>query len=201
MRRSVDRKTGQSGVLAIKTERITGRDPDAKMTQELLPLRGGALVVGQATSGIQVYGYQHDEGDTPMLRGHCNCGSVAFEVDAEVSDVFVCHCSICRRSTGGNGVAVVIVENEAFRWLSGKESVSSWSKPDVDWQAWFCCVCGSTLPGPNDDRRMFVPAGLISHGGESLAVKHHIWVGSKAVWDEIGDSGQQHLEAFRPSGE
>jgi hypothetical protein len=43
---------------------------------------------------------------------------------------------------------------------------------------------------------MFVPAGLISEGGESLRVKHHIWVDSKAVWDEIGDTGERHREAF-----
>lgn len=29
----------------------------------------------------------------------------------------------------------------------------------------------------------------IEEGGESLSVIHHIWVDSKAVWDEIGDSG------------
>jgi hypothetical protein len=44
---------------------------------------------------------------------------------------------------------------------------------------------------------MFVPAGLITEGGENLRVAHHIWVGSKAVWDEIGDTGKQHAEAFQ----
>jgi hypothetical protein len=43
---------------------------------------------------------------------------------------------------------------------------------------------------------MFVPAGLISEGGETLKVLHHIWVGSKAPWDEIGDAGQQHAAAL-----
>jgi hypothetical protein len=43
---------------------------------------------------------------------------------------------------------------------------------------------------------MFVPAGVIAEGGEKLKVAHHIWVGSKAVWDEIGDAGKQHREGF-----
>jgi len=30
-------------------------------------------------------------------------------------------------------------------------------------------------------------------------VAHHIWVGSKAGWDEIGDGGRRHLEAFEGS--
>jgi hypothetical protein len=43
---------------------------------------------------------------------------------------------------------------------------------------------------------MFVPAGLMTEGGERLTVKHHIWIDSKAIWDEIGDLGRQHREAF-----
>jgi len=131
-----------------------------------------------------------------MARGECNCGAVAFEIDTELSDVFVCHCSICRRSTGSNGIAVVVIDNDAFRWTRGKEQIATWKKPNADWQTWFCRICGSRLPGANDESRMFVPAGLVSDGGDALRVLHHIWVGSKADWDEIGDSGKQHPEAF-----
>ena len=58
-----------------------------------------------------------------MAEGACNCGAVKFEIDADLADVYVCHCSI--------------------------------------------------------------------------SVTHHVWVGSKAVWDEIGDTGKQHPEQFR----
>lgn len=131
-----------------------------------------------------------------MARGACNCGAVGFEISTALSGVFVCHCSICRRSTGSNGIAVVVIDNDHFRWTSGEEFVMTWKKPDADWQTWFCRLCGSPVPGKNDESRMFVPAGSILDGGESLKVIHHIWVDSKAVWDEIGDSGRQHREAF-----
>ena len=131
-----------------------------------------------------------------MVRGECNCGAVAFEVDAPVSDVYVCHCSICRRSTGSNGIAVIVVAREAFRWLRGEEQVATWKKPDAHWQTWFCPHCGSRLPGDNDDSRLFVPAGLITDGDEKLRVAHHIYVDSRAAWDEIGDAGKQHVDAF-----
>jgi hypothetical protein len=121
---------------------------------------------------------------------------VAFEIGADLSDVYVCHCSICRRYTGANGIAVLVIDNSAFRWLRGEDQIATWKKPDADWQSWFCRVCGSPLPGANDAARMFVPAGLLTEGGENLKVAHHIWVGSKAVWDEIGDSGKQHHGAF-----
>jgi hypothetical protein len=131
-----------------------------------------------------------------MARGQCNCGTVAFDIDAEISEVFVCHCSICRRATGANGVAVIFIDSRAFRWTRGEEQVATWRKPDADWQCWFCRVCGSPLPGAIDDAHMFVPAGLITSGGDTLRVAHHTWVGSRAVWDEIGDAGRLHPKAF-----
>ena len=131
-----------------------------------------------------------------MARGECNCGAVAFEIDVTPRDVYVCHCSICRRFTGSSGIAVIVVDNQVFRWVRGEDHISSWKKPGADWHAWFCRVCGSVLPGANDPARMAVPAALILEGGEVLKVAHHIWVGSKASWDEIGDSGKQHVEKF-----
>ena len=55
---------------------------------------------------------------------------------------------------------------------------------------------GSALPGANDDATVFIPAGLVDNGGEGFGVAHHIWVDSRAEWDVIGDSGQQHPRAF-----
>ncbi len=131
-----------------------------------------------------------------MASGACNCGAISFKINTDLSDVFVCHCSICRRATGSNGIAVIVVENEVFEWTGGKDFITSWKKPDADWEMWFCKRCGSPVPGANDDRRMFIPAGLIGDGGEDLKVAHHIWVNSRAPWDEIGDGGRRHPEAF-----
>ena len=137
------------------------------------------------------------EEEDRMATGECNCGAVQFEIDADLTGVFVCHCSICRRFTGSNGIAVVVVPNDQFRWVRGQQFIATWKKPDTDWQAWFCRVCGSPVPGENDPATMFVPAGSITQGGDALKVIHHVWVGSKAGWDQIGDAGQQHTEGFR----
>ncbi|WP_152593844.1 GFA family protein [Thalassotalea sp. ND16A] len=51
-----------------------------------------------------------------MVTGECNCEAVAFEITSNISDVFICHCSICRRSTGSNGIAVTIINISDFRW-------------------------------------------------------------------------------------
>jgi hypothetical protein len=67
----------------------------------------------------------------------------------------------------------------------------------MQWQVWFCQVCGSPVPGINDESRMFVPAGLITEGGDDLRVSHHLYVDSKAHWDEIGGSGKQHRKGLK----
>lgn len=131
-----------------------------------------------------------------MATGECNCGAVKFAINLDLSEVILCHCSICRRTTGANGIAVVLAPIDRFSWLSGEEYITTWQKPNADWQIWFCRVCGSPVPGMNDPTRMFVPAGSLAQGGESLKVVHHVWVGSKAVWDEIGDAGIQHTEGI-----
>jgi len=121
---------------------------------------------------------------------------VSFSISTDLTDVVVCHCSICRRATGSNGIAVLVVDNETFEWTGGTEFIASWKKPGADWEMSFCSRCGSPVPGANDDTRTFVPAGLIVEGGEHLRVAHHIWVDSRAAWDELGDSGCRHPEAF-----
>ncbi len=88
------------------------------------------------------------------------------------------------------------MNNDDFRWIVGEDVISTWKKPGHDWQMWFCSVCGSQLPGQNSPTTTFIPAGSIVSGGEHLKVVHHIWVGSKASWDVIGDTGRQHHEAF-----
>jgi hypothetical protein len=131
-----------------------------------------------------------------MINGKCNCGAVTFEIDCDVKDVFICHCTMCRRSTGSNGIAVFVVDNNAFRWTKGETDVCTWKETDGNWQTSFCRTCGSPLPGINDKSRMYVPAGLIEEGADSLRVAHHIYVDLKAPWDIIGDSGKQHNRSF-----
>ena len=131
-----------------------------------------------------------------MLKGNCNCGAVSFELSQSVKDVYICHCSICRRSTGSSGIAVTVVKNEHFQWLSGIELIKTWQKPNHDWQSSFCTECGSPLPGKNDEEQMYVPVSLLNEGEENLKVVHHLFVGSKAAWHVIGDKGVQHEAAY-----
>lgn len=131
-----------------------------------------------------------------MVIGKCNCGEVEFAVDNDISDVFLCHCSICRASTGSGGVAVVLVQTADFCWIKGLDSITYWSKPEQDWHTNFCKICGSSLPGKNDDSQTYIPVGTLVSGHENIQVAHHLYVESKAVWEVIGDTGIQHPRGY-----
>ena len=131
--------------------------------------------------------------------GECNCGEVSYEVEDNLSQVFICHCSICRKSTGSGGIAVTLVKNDLFEWVSGENCIVEWSKPNHDWHTFFCKVCGSTLPGPNDETQMYIPVGTLSSGHENLKVAHHFYTNSKAPWEVVDDNGEQHPEGFSSS--
>ncbi len=132
-----------------------------------------------------------------MAIGACNCGAISFRINADLKDVYVCHCSICRRATGSNGIAVIVVDSTKFEWTSGESLINSWQKPASDWEMAFCSNCGSPLPGANDATQTFIPAGLITEGDEDLKIAHHIWTDSKAAWDDLGSCGRRHSGAFK----
>ncbi len=134
------------------------------------------------------------------MTGACCCGAVAFEIHSQPKDIYCCHCSICRRSTGVQGVAVVVVPNASFAWTQGQAQIRHWAKPDADWEKNFCALCGSPLPGPNDPEHTYVPAGLITQGGEGLRVAAHIFTDDKASWFEPGDGAPRHGQHFQRKG-
>ena len=117
--------------------------------------------------------------------GSCNCSAVKFKVDRAPQDVYICHCSICRRATGSGGIAVTIVAKAEFTWLEGREHIRTWEKPGHDWATHFCEVCGSSLPGKNDEASMYIPVSLFDSGADGLKLKERLFVESKACWEEI----------------
>jgi hypothetical protein len=131
-----------------------------------------------------------------MVTGRCNCGDVEFKISVSPEDVYICHCSICRRNTGGPGVAVTLVNNSDFHWLRGLSLINTWIKPGHDWHCSFCINCGSALPGKNDEDNFYVPVSLLDKDLAGLQVSQHLFVASKASWEVIADDGNQNAAGF-----
>jgi hypothetical protein len=75
-----------------------------------------------------------------IARGHCLCGAVAFTAEDVDTSIHVCHCSMCRRWSGGPAFSVS-VRSVAFE--GGDHIVR------FDSSAWaergFCDRCGTSL--------------------------------------------------------
>ena len=123
-----------------------------------------------------------------VTKGSCNCGAVAFQVKVKLEDVYICHCSICRKSTGSGGIAVSVVANEDFAWCAGQSNIKTWHKPGHDWETSFCINCGSPLPGKNDESSIYIPVSLLNTGAAQLKIKKHLFLDSKAPWEEVAET-------------
>ena len=123
-----------------------------------------------------------------MIRGSCLCGAVRFAYERAVTQVGMCRCSQCRKVSGVASNAVIVVPATDFRWLAGEEQRQVFAKPS-GWSTTFCRTCGSPLPQQLPGAEAYwVPAGLLDDD-PGLRIGGHIWVGSKAPWDEItGDA-------------
>jgi hypothetical protein len=130
-----------------------------------------------------------------MVRGSCLCGGVRFEYSRAVTQVGMCHCSQCRKVSGVASNAVIVVPEDSFTWTAGEELRQRYAKPS-GWGTTFCRTCGSPLPQKLPGAAAYwVPAGVLDDD-PGLKIGGHIYVGSKAPWDEIAGSAPQFQEGL-----
>jgi len=74
-----------------------------------------------------------------LHKGGCHCGRVRFTVEAAADiEADLCNCSICKMS----GYVHLIVPNEDFRLLSGKDDIQTYTFNTGVAKHMFCRHCG-----------------------------------------------------------
>jgi hypothetical protein len=82
-----------------------------------------------------------------------------------------------------------------FKWITGESELTKFEMAD-GWGAWRCSACGSPVPMLHPGGgAYFVPAGLLD-ADPGVRITGHIFVGSKAPWDEIAGDGPQLRDGF-----
>src|SRR5258706_3101228 len=80
------------------------------------------------------------------LEVHCHCGAIAYEGEAEVGAIGVCHCADCQALTGSAFRANVQVPAASFRLLRGEPSTYIKTADSGARRAHaFCGDCGSPI--------------------------------------------------------
>jgi len=130
------------------------------------------------------------------MKGKCLCGSIEVVADKH-EDISLCHCSMCRRWTGGPMFAVHCGTQVSF---SGAEPSTFRSS---DWaERGFCSQCGTHLFYhllPNGD--YILPAGLFQE--QNFKLTSEIFIDEKPAFYEFRNetrklTGQQVFEQFAP---
>ena len=133
-------------------------------------------------------------GDTTLIRGHCECRRVRFEVDGEVIDFGHCHCSICRRLHGAAYATFAGVERSRFRYVAGEADIRIYASSARNDRV-FCAHCGSPIlvDPKTEPARLYLSMSAVE-GNPTRPVGYHAWVSSKAPWHEITDGLRQFDE-------
>lgn len=117
-------------------------------------------------------------------RGSCLCQKVCFEVEGEFENFFLCHCQYCQKDTGSAHSANLFSTTAKLNWLSGQDQISSFTLANSRHSKSFCSNCGSAVPSLQmQEKLVVVPAGSLDTK-ISIKPKAHIFVSSKASWDE-----------------
>ena len=129
-----------------------------------------------------------------MLKGSCLCNSIQYEIHGELGQAMMCHCSKCRKANGSAFAVNAAVKADEFKIVSGKEFITEFESTPGVFRS-FCKKCGSPLvsrrPSQADVLRLRI--GTLDTPVQVLPIAH-IFVGSKAEWDEIHDQIPQFDE-------
>jgi len=126
-----------------------------------------------------------------MIRGHCECRRVSYEVDGDIKDFSHCHCSQCRRLHGAAFATFAGVSRDQFRYISGENATSVYASSDSHGRV-FCAECGSNILVALDQEPDVLYLSMSAIEGDPPRPQgYHIYVGSKAPWHEITDDLEQ----------
>jgi hypothetical protein len=123
------------------------------------------------------------------MQGSCWCGGVRFEVTEPFVKLSFCHCTSCKRISGGVGTANGRARTDWIRVTQGRELLTTY-QPDEGSAKTFCSVCGSNLFGGGwpESEQSSVRLSAIDEGLEQMPESHN-YVRSVAVWETLPDDG------------
>jgi hypothetical protein len=127
------------------------------------------------------------------IGGSCLCGAFRFEIRGDIRFLKNCHCSRCRKMSGGAFATYARAYVADFCVLSGSDSITLYERCPGNVIA-FCSRCGSLVPHPPPaSPQVEFLAGLLDDD-PGVRVAYHIYVRSRAPWHEINDALPQFDE-------
>lgn len=74
----------------------------------------------------------------PVYRGSCHCGGVQFQVDADITELYTCDCSLCSKKNA----LMTNLHESALKVLAGEDELTLYQWNTKIARHYFCSVCG-----------------------------------------------------------
>jgi hypothetical protein len=140
---------------------------------------------------------------TNTVTGGCLCGAVRYAiearpgsgVDATSLPAAYCHCSMCRKATGGPYACLLSIPRGAIAWTGASPTVYR-SSPLAS--RGFCGRCGSPLFYDGDGEvDLSVTVGSLDNPA-AVRPDHHYGIESRLAWVDAGPGlpGRETEERF-----
>lgn len=114
------------------------------------------------------------------LSGKCLCGRVSYKIGRSKSRIGACHCSMCRRWSGGVFIGLQVQPDDIE--FQGADNLTKFTSSDWAERA-FCSNCGAnmyyrvTAPGPHQGVYHLGSGTLDNHG--DLALTEELFIDLK----------------------
>ena len=127
-----------------------------------------------------------------MLKGGCYCGAIRYEAAVTPFRETICHCSICRRTTGAPMVAWFSVPLGRFRFVQGAPTRF---RSSAEATRTFCARCGTQLTFQHDQSADVLDVTTCSLDAPEAVPPHdHIWTASQLAWVKVADGLPRYLK-------
>ncbi len=116
-----------------------------------------------------------------LTTGGCQCGAVRYGVAGPPLEIYVCHCTECRKQSASAFGISVIVKSADVRLINGE--LQHWSRLTDSGRrldCYLCAQCGSRIWHGDKDRNetLSIKGGSLDEPVD-LATAVHIWTRSR----------------------
>lgn len=127
-----------------------------------------------------------------FVEGGCHCGAIRYRLAGDLNDVAHCHCSICRRVSGGLVVTWITLPRRDFRWLKGRPRL--YVAP-ASCSRFFCGDCGAhvALSTEHSPQSIDVTVATLDQP-DRVQANRHIWTSSRVAWLHLDEQLPEEAE-------
>lgn len=133
--------------------------------------------------------------DTTRVSGGCLCRRIRYEAEVYLSDGYICHCTICQKSTGQPAEITVLIRAGTLHYLG---ECPKYFQTSPGGKRGFCPDCGSRIVWQaislEDDWMTNVCVGSLDDPS-SARITCHIYADTQLPWFRLCEELPKFTEA------